>query len=80
MSREQVIEEVFNELRRAEKKHPGWPADQIHAVGIVVEEAGESMQAALQYVYEGGTLEHLREELTQTGAMALRALFYLADK
>ena len=71
---DRTIEEIFAELRRAEAKHPGWPDNPIHAVAIVVEEAGEAMQAALQLTYEGGTQAHLRQELVQTGAMAIRAL------
>ncbi|MCI0492947.1 MAG: hypothetical protein L0Z07_08425, partial [Planctomycetes bacterium] len=72
-----VIEHIFTELRRAEAKHPSWPTDPIHAVGILVEEAGESMQAAIDYVYAGGSLEDIKTELAQTGAMAIRALIHL---
>jgi NTP pyrophosphatase (non-canonical NTP hydrolase) len=71
---------VFDELRRAEALHPYWPKDYIHGVAIVAEEAGEAVKAALEYVYEGGKLEELRKELTQTGAMALRMLIDLEDK
>jgi len=73
-----VIEQIFAELRKAEAKHPGWPNDPIHAVGILVEEAGEAMQAAIDHVYAGGDLENLRTELAQTGAMAIRALLHLS--
>jgi RecA-family ATPase len=63
------------ELARAEHKHPIWPADPIHQVAIMVEEAGEAMRAVLRLVYkEGGTVEELRKEIIQTGAMALRCL------
>jgi hypothetical protein len=68
---------VFAELRKAEEKHPGWPDDQIHAVAILAEEAGEAMKAAIDHHYAGGSIEHLRLELAQTGAMALRALLHL---
>lgn len=74
---EAAIEAVFAELRKAEAKHPGWPLDPIHAVGILVEEAGESMQAAIDHVYAGGNIDDLRIELAQTGAMAIRALMHL---
>lgn len=74
---EQAIELVFSELRKAEAKHPGWPDDKIHAVGILVEEAGEAMQAAIDCTYAGGDIELLRKELAQTGAMAIRALLHL---
>ena len=72
-----AIELIFNELRKAEAKHPGWPDDKIHAVGILVEEAGEAMQAAIDCTYSDGDLEKLRIELAQTGAMAIRALLHL---
>lgn len=74
---EYAISQVFEELSKAEKKHPGWPEDKIHAVAILIEEAGEAMQAAIDCVYTGGNIEHLREELAQTGAMAIRALLHL---
>jgi NTP pyrophosphatase (non-canonical NTP hydrolase) len=74
---ERVIEMIFSELRKAEEKHPGWPDDVIHAVGILVEEAGEAMQAAIDHTYSGGDIERLRKELAQTGAMAIRALLHL---
>lgn len=68
---------IISELSAAEKKHPGWPDDPVHAVAIMVEEAGESMQAAIDLYYKGGTNDHLCVELAQTGAMALRALMHL---
>lgn len=68
---------IFSELRKAEEKHPGWPDDVIHAVAIMVEEAGEAMQAALDVHYRGRDIEDLRIELAQTGAMAIRALIHL---
>ena len=74
---EKAIDSIFDELRAAEEKHPGWPEDKIHAVAIMVEEAGESMRAAIDYTYSAGDIEHLRKELAQTGAMCLRALMHL---
>lgn len=72
-----VFNRVFDELKKAEQKHPSWPDDPIHAVGIMVEEAGESMRAAIDVFYNGGDVEHLKKELAQTGAMAIRALINL---
>jgi hypothetical protein len=77
MSEEQAFEVISTELKRAISLWPGWPEDKIHVAGIIVEEAGESMQAALDYVYSGGSIEHMREEIIQTGAMCLRALMNL---
>ena len=74
---EEVIGLIFSELKKAEAKHPGWPEDKIHAVGILVEEAGEAMQAAIDHTYAGKDIEKLRVELAQTGAMAIRALLHL---
>lgn len=73
--RERVIQDVFTELSRAEAKFPGFPTDPVHAAAIVVEEAGELQQAALEHTYEGGELEQVRNEAVQTAAMALRFLF-----
>lgn len=77
MNTDYVIQLIFDELRAAEKKHPGWPEDKIHAVGIIIEEAGESMQAAIDLVYNNGDIDHLKKELAQTGAMCIRALIDL---
>jgi len=76
---EAVIDRIFAELRNAEAKHPHWPDDKIHAVGILVEEAGEAMKAAIDYTYSGGDIEEIRTELAQTGAMAIRALLHLLE-
>ena len=61
------------EIQLAEKKFPTFPIDPIHAVAIMVEEAGESMQAAIQMVYEGRDVSLLKAELIQTAAMCARA-------
>lgn len=74
---ETAIDSIFDELAAAEKKHPEWPEDKIHAVAIMIEEAGESMQAAIDYTYTNGDIEHLKKELAQTGAMCIRALMHL---
>ncbi|MFH0995775.1 MAG: hypothetical protein V1844_09805 [Pseudomonadota bacterium] len=68
---------IFDELIKAEAKHPIWPDDKIHAVAILIKEAGESMQAAIDCHYSKGDIELLRKELAQTGAMAIRALIHL---
>jgi len=65
---------IMDELTKAEKKHSHWPEDLIHMVGIMTEECGEAMQAAIDCTYSSGDLEHLKLELAQTGAMALRSL------
>lgn len=75
-----VIREIFAELRKAEEKFPGWPEDNIHGVAILVEEAGEAMQAALDVYYRGKDIDFLKKELAQSAAMAIRALFAIMKK
>ncbi len=73
-----AMDEIINELARAERLHPVWPADPIHAVAIMMEEAGESVQAANDVVHLGAPVsDSLRKELIQTGAMVLRVLMHL---
>jgi hypothetical protein len=69
-----VIMEIGCELEAAERKFPAFPIDPIHAAAILQEEAGELVQAALQFTYENGNFEAMRKEAVQTGAMALRFL------
>ncbi|EPD1595128.1 hypothetical protein ACSIMU_000997 [Yersinia enterocolitica] len=66
--------EIINEATRASKIHPKWPTDALHAVSILTEESGELMKAAIEYHYNNGDIEAVREEAVQTGAMALRVL------
>ena len=83
---------IFDELISGEKKHPGWPHDLIHAVGIITEEVGEAMRDAIDLTYwkwnagpgkgseaeyRASRLNDLRRELAQVGAMAIRALIHL---
>ena len=75
-TKEDVISEVFAELKRAEDKFPGFPEDVVHQAGILCEESGEAMQAALDYYYGRKKTKDIYVcELIQTAAMALRALF-----
>ena len=77
MTPDNAISLIFSELRKAESKHPSFPTDPVYAVAIMVEEAGESMKAALDYVYAGKDIGELILELAQTGAMAIRCLLSL---
>ena len=76
---ENCLQPLLYELRKAEAKHPGWPDDVVHGAAVMVEEAGESMQAALDHFYRPSlfTLDALRKELAQTGAMCIRMLAHL---
>jgi len=77
MTADQAIEMIITELRAAEKKHPGWPEDVIHAVAILTEESGEAMKEAIDIFYTGKPTDGLKKELAQTVAMAIRALINL---
>ena len=87
-----VLADICAELSRAKAKHPLWPTDLIHMVGIITEEVGEAMQDAIDLTYwrysgapgygsEAEAKLHryicLRAELVQVGAMAVRALLAL---
>jgi hypothetical protein len=75
MQLDDYVEMVFEGLRRAERKFPGFPIDPIHAAAVLAEEVGELQQACLQWTYEGGSLEDVTKEAIQSAAMALRFLF-----
>lgn len=76
---------IMHELQEAERKHPGWHYDPVRQIAVLMEEAGEALQATLNMVEatersdDGlSTPDVLREkvliEVAQTGAMALRYL------
>jgi hypothetical protein len=69
-----AIDAILKELERAEKLHPQWPISTLDQVAIMVEEAGETIRAALNYKYHGGSIDEVRTELIQTGAMCVRCL------
>ena len=70
----EIIKEVREEMARAEQKFLGWPVDPVHGAAIVAEEAGEALQAALDFYYGRSDERALRKELIHTAAMALRFL------
>lgn len=74
LDKNQIIFLIFDELRKAEKKHPGWPIDPIHASAILAEESGELTQACIDYVYADTDGERAIIEAAQVGAMAIRFL------
>ena len=77
MTQDEALGMILRELRQADEQHPGWPHDPVYGAAIMAEEAGEAIQAALDHHYKGGSLLHLKVELAQTGAMAIRALLNL---
>jgi len=72
-----AIDAILNELFRAERLHPLWPDDPVHAVAVLAEEAGEAIRAANDMKWKGEDTVKLRRELIQTGAMAVRCLINL---
>ena len=71
---QEIIKEIEDELKRAEYIYPDYPCDLIHRVAIMIEEAGETMRAALNHEYHGDDLALVREEAIQTAAMAIRLI------
>jgi hypothetical protein len=76
---ERIYRLIEHEVVRAERLHPYWPEDIIHMVSIMNEEAGESIRAALNYMYHDESLDAVIEELIQTAAMCVRCLEHLQD-
>ena len=77
-----IMDDLLKELKRAKKKFPSWPDHPAAQAGIVVEEAGELMQACLQWKYERSPQaegqaqqrEQMRKEAIQTAVTAIRFL------
>lgn len=69
-----IMNQVRMELAKAERKHPHWPTDPLHALAILGEEYGELNKAVVQATYEGGTRIEVYKEALQTAAMAIRFL------
>jgi hypothetical protein len=73
----ETLQDIFKEINKARVKWPGWPADVVHSAAIVAEEAGEALQAALNYQYKSGFREDrakIKEELLHTIVTAVRFL------
>ncbi|MBM9615257.1 hypothetical protein JWJ90_13305 [Desulfobulbus rhabdoformis] len=71
-----ALERGLVELARAEELYPVWPENQIEAVAIMVEEAGEALEADLSV---GRNVNDVCEELVQVIAMCIRILKNLED-
>jgi len=74
MKMENILKEVEEELARAKAKFPVWYRDPVHGAAIVAEEAGEALQAALDFYYERAGAHVLKKELIHTVAMGIRFL------
>ena len=69
-----LLKDVKTEYFRAKKIHPDYPDDIFEQLAIMQEEAGEVTKAVLDYKYKKDTIEHIKEELTQTAAMCIRMI------
>lgn len=67
-----ISQGVFEELKAAQEKFPGWPSDVIHAAAIVAEECGELVKASIDFFNGRGSKAELMLEASQTGAMIYR--------
>lgn len=82
MRKKEIWHAVELALRHAKKKHPNYPDHVCAQAGIVVEEAGELMRAALQWKYERGSIKasdlqlliNLQGEALHTAAACIRFL------
>ncbi|MES2004305.1 MAG: hypothetical protein V4450_07275 [Bacteroidota bacterium] len=82
MNRNEIWQAIELELRHVKKKHPRWPDHPAAQAGIVVEEAGELMQACLDFKYQRSNSEivldvqkeRMRKEALQTAVTAIRFL------
>lgn len=79
-----IMLDVSAELTRACQLYPQWPLNNITGAAIVVEEAGELLQAALDFEWHQKTVVKTKmyNEAIQTIAMGLRFLIHntIADK
>ena len=74
MTQPEAIAAILAELDRARRKHPKWPEDIIHQAAIIGEEAGETLQAALDCVYAGKSMDEVYKEASHAAATAIRLL------
>lgn len=69
-----IMNQVQMELVKAQKKHPYWPTDPLHALAILGEEYGELNKAILQATFDDASRVEVYKEAIQTVAMAVRFL------
>jgi len=82
MKKNEIWQAIAIELKTAKKKFPHWPTHPAAKAGIVMEEAGELMQASLQFKYEKGKKgqtidqqkQNMRDEAIQVAVTAIRFL------
>jgi NTP pyrophosphatase (non-canonical NTP hydrolase) len=83
MTKNEIWQAIELEHRSAKAAHPNWPDHIAACAGIVVEEAGELMQACLQKKYQrqlcsdGEHYKRMKLEAIQTAVAAIRFLEHL---
>ena len=70
--RKQILNQFLIELQKAEEKYSWDGYDLTRKVLALGEEAGEVLRACNHIIEGKGTLEELKEEIYQTGAMCIR--------
>ena len=68
------LQEVFDEVGKAEEKFPLWPKSLSIGMQIINEEMGEANKAALDCEFRRDELKNVRTELVQTAAMCIRQI------
>lgn len=78
MSIKSIFEDIKEELNRAKRKHPFFPIDAVGRCSIMMEEAGEAVQAANDMVWgeinDRTQREKLKTELRHTACVCVRIL------
>lgn len=73
-----ILFDIIEELKKAKEKHPFFPLDAVGRCSIMMEEAGEAVQAANDIVWGGiddaEQKEKLKTELRQTACVCMRIL------
>ena len=74
LTKTKIIALISDEVIRSKMIHPNWVEDYIHGAGVVCEESGELMKAALNHEYFGDSKDKMKEEAIHTAATAIRFL------
>lgn len=74
MKIETILVQIMSEIDRAEKIHPVWPRNLIHAGMVCAEEQGELTKAIMDHNERKGSKMAIITEAVHTAAMAIRFL------
>jgi len=74
---QEITDLIIEEVTRAKRLYPSWPADPIRRVALMAEEAGEAVREANNLVYDRSCPSFLLTELVQTAAMCYRNIEHL---